>query len=450
MFDPDWDAATRETVECLSRLIQAETTNPPGNEERAVKVIQDILEREEVPPGDYHILESAPGRVNLVVRLRGDDSHRPLLMSGHTDVVPVEREHWTHNPFGGEVFDGCVWGRGALDMKGFLAMYLQAFLLARRLKLPLKRDLVLAAVADEEAGFRHGSRFLVDQHRSLIDAEYGVTEGGAMTMYAGKVRFYPIQVAEKGMCWIRMTAKGEPGHGSIPIAGNAVLHLAEALERIRCGRHLPVHLTPTFQAMVRSVSAQLKFPLNLVPGLLRSPVVARMILNLLPAESRGMLAVMITNTVTPTMLRAGVKANVVPSAAEATLDCRRLPGQSVEDVMREITATTGDQVTLEPLHVSAGAASPVDSPFYRVLETAARQMDPGGLVVPFLMPGGTDASEYQRAGIQMYGFTPGVLPPDFPFMTMAHGHDERLPIAFIRSGLPVLWEVLQAACVRPQ
>lgn len=234
MADPiNWKTATDETVGHLSRLIRAETVNPPGNEEPAIRVVKEILERDGFGSEDFKILESAPGRVNLVARLRGDGSQRPLLLSGHVDVVPVERERWTHDPFGGEVIDGEVWGRGALDMKGFLSMYLQIFLQVRRRGLPLKRDLILAAIADEEAGFTHGSQFLTEQHRDLIDAEYALTEGGAMTLYFGKTKAYMIQVAEKGVCWLRMTASGKPGHGSLPHKDNAVLHLAQAIERIR-------------------------------------------------------------------------------------------------------------------------------------------------------------------------------------------------------------------------
>jgi acetylornithine deacetylase/succinyl-diaminopimelate desuccinylase-like protein len=447
MFMPDWEAVTQETVQHVSRLVRAETVNPPGNEGPAVDVIREILDREGLPQSDCTIVESAPRRISLVARIRGDGSRRPLLMSGHTDVVPVEREHWTHDPFGGEIIDGTLWGRGALDMKGFLAMYLQVFLLARRQKLPLKRDLILVAVADEEAGFEHGSKFLVDHHPSLIEAECGMTESGALTIYLGKRRLYPIQVSERGVCWMRMTTRGEPGHGSIPHADNAVQHLAQALERIRRARHLPVHLTPTFRRMMKEASRQLGFPMGLLAGWMRNPAVASFVLDRMPENNRGLLAGMTTNTVTPTMLQAGLKANVIPSSANATLDCRKLPGQSAEDVMREIRAIAGESFELEPIRVTHGTEFSMDTPFYGALERAARRMDPGGVIVPMLMPGATDASEYQRAGIQMYGFTPGILPEGFPTIKLAHGHDERLPVSFVRSGLPALWEVLNEVCL---
>jgi acetylornithine deacetylase/succinyl-diaminopimelate desuccinylase-like protein len=441
-----WAAATEETVRHLSRLIRAETVNPPGNELPAILEIKDILEREGLGGEDFKIVEAAPGRVNLVARLRGDGSQRPLLMSGHVDVVPVERERWTHNPFGGEVIDGEVWGRGALDMKGYLATYLQIFLQVRRRKLPLKRDLILAAIADEEEGFVHGSKFLVKQHRELIDAEYGITEGGAFTMYMGKTKLYPIQVAEKGVCWLRMKTQGKPGHASMPHDENAVLYLAQAVERIRRAGHLPVHITPTFRAMLRSAGRQIPSRLGKLAGMLANPWIVRMLLPRLKGQSQSLLTAFTTNTCAPTVLRGGSKTNVIPSEAEAHLDCRRLPGQSIEDLKREILAITGERVSLEVMNSSQGAEFSTETPFYRLMECATRQMDPDGIVIPLLLPAATDASEYQAAGIQVYGFTPGILPPGFPAIELTHGHNERIPVSYLASSLPVLWQVITEMC----
>ena len=212
MTEPlNWQTETEETVKHLVRLIQAETINPPGNELPAILIVKDILEGAGFPQEGFKIVESAPNRVNLVARIKGDGSERPFLMSGHVDVVPVERDHWSHDPFGGEVIDGVVWGRGALDMKGFLAMYLQIFLGLFRQKTPLKRDVILAAIADEEAGFTHGSQFLVEQHRELIDAEYGLTEGGAMTIYFGKDQGIPNPGGGEGGMLAASTGTGETG-----------------------------------------------------------------------------------------------------------------------------------------------------------------------------------------------------------------------------------------------
>lgn len=445
-----WEQVTQETVQNLSRLIQIDTTNPPGNELPAILAIRDILVREGIPEEAITIVEAAPQRANLVARLRGDGSERPLLLTGHVDVVPVERDRWSRDPFGGEVAEGCVWGRGALDMKGSLIMYLEVFLLAKRMALPLKRDLILAAIADEEAGFTHGSKFLVEKHRSLIEAEYALNEGGAMTIHMGKARLYPIQVAEKGVCWLKATAQGQPGHGSLPHADNAVYHLAHALEALRRARHLPVHITPTFLHMLASVSTHLRFPARALASLLRYPAFIRLLLRMksLPPQSRSLLTAILTNTVTPTVLRAGTKTNVIPSEATVDLDCRLLPGQTPQDVMREILAITGNKITLETMMTSSGTEFSTETPLYRVLEKVTQEMDPDGIVFPFLMPGATDACVYQHAGITVYGFTPGVLPPDFPLIKLGHGHDERLPLLAIETGLKALWKVLCEFCVK--
>ena len=439
-------ALTAETVEFLSRLLRVNTTNPPGNELPAILLIRDHLAANGFLPENIQILESGPNRANLIVRLPGDGSQRPLMLSGHVDVVPVEPERWEHDPFGSEVIDGEIWGRGALDMKGFVAMYLEAFLHAFRQKLPLKRDLIFAAIADEEAGFSYGSKYLVDHYRSLIDAEYAITEGGAMTIHMGKMRLYPIQVAEKGITWLKMSAQGQPGHGSMPHRDNAVLHLAQAIESIRRAGRMPVHLTPTFSSMLATLSSQLGFPMGTILSLLGSQALIGMLVKALPEKNSRMIAPMLSNTVTPTVLHAGSKTNVIPSSAEVHLDCRMLPGQTPESVMQEIYQVTGRQVKLEILTTSAGTQFSVETPFYKLLERATREMDPGGLVIPMMNPGATDASEYQRAGISVYGFPPGILPPDYPLVDLGHGHNERLPVSFIESGLPVLINVIREFC----
>ena len=447
MPDPiNWEAATNETVNNLIRLIQVESVNPPGNEEPAVLLVKEILESAGFPGDSITIVESAPKRANLVARLRGDGSQRPLLLTGHVDVVPVEREHWTRDPFSGEVHDGCIWGRGALDMKGFLAMYLQTFLLAYRRQLPLKRDLILAAIADEEAGFEHGSKFLVDEHRDLIDAEYALNEGGALTIHAAGNRLYPIQVAEKGACRLRMTASGEPGHGSIPDPDNAVLQLSTALHRLGHAGHLPIHITPTLRQMLESLSSQLGFPLGILLNLMKYPAIAGLIVRLMKGDVGRIFIPILSNSVSPTILKAGQKANVIPSIAQADLDCRLLPGQTPGDAIREIMTITGDGVDLDILFTSTGAEFSTETLLYQVLDKATRAMDPQGITFPLMMPGATDAAEYKRAGITVYGFTPGVLPEDFPLLSLAHGHDERLPISFIQTGLPALWQVVSEFC----
>jgi acetylornithine deacetylase/succinyl-diaminopimelate desuccinylase-like protein len=331
-------------------------------------------------------------------------------------------------------------------MKGFLAMYLQVFLMLFRQKTLLKRDVILAAIADEEAGFTHGSQFLVEKHPDLIDAEYALTEAGGMTVHLGQTRLYPIQVAEKSVCWLRMRTRGKPGHGSVPHTDNAVFHLAQALEKIRLAGHLPVHVTPTFQAMLSAAGAQISFPGRLATQALRSPGLVSLAINRMKGSGRNFLNALTTNTISATMLEAGSKVNVIPSSAEVALDCRLVPGQTPEDVKREIKAITGDQVELEVVYASSGAAFSTETELYKIMQQATRKMDPEGIVIPMMMPGATDASQYQRAGMTIYGFTPGILPSELPIMTMAHGHDERIPVSYIQSGLPVLWDVITQFC----
>ena len=442
----EWAKATQEVVTNLSRLIQIDTTNPPGNELPAVMAVKDILDAAGFPPDTVKILESGPNRANLVARLKGDGSQRPLLLSGHLDVVMVEREHWTHDPFGGEVIDGMLWGRGALDMKGFLTMYMEVFLELFRRKIPLKRDIILAAIADEENGFTYGSKFLAEQHPALIDAEYGFTEGGAFAYQLGKFKLIPIQVAEKGICWLKATARGKPGHGSMPHSENSVLLLAQALEKLRRARHLPVHLTPTFLKMLDAVATQARSPIRQLSGLLRSPLLMGLLLDNLKGDAASILRAFVSNTVSPNMLQAGSKLNVIPSVAEAGIDCRLLPGQTPETVIKELHHVVGDAIEFEAVYATGGAEFSTETPLYKLMERKALQIDPAGIVIPMLMPGATDACQYQKAGIKVYGFTPGVLPPGMQLLQLAHGHDERIPISFIETGLPVLWDVVTEFC----
>ena len=439
-----WAQIGDETVEHLSRLIRFDTSNPPGNETPAALYLKQVLEREGF--AELQLLESAPRRGNLIVRLRGDGSRRPLLLSAHLDVVPAEPDGWTHPPFSGVVADGAVWGRGALDMKHMAAMSLAVMLLARRQGLPLKRDLIFAAVADEEMAFDLGSRWLVENHPDLVRAEYALNELGGMLMPFGGRRYYPIQVAEKGISWLRMRTRGQPGHGSLPHGDNAVVRLGQALAQIGDGSGMPLHVTPAVAAFVRALAAGLPRAQGLaLRGLLR-PRLARRVLARLPDDERAAFQALLTNTVTPTRLQAGVKTNVIPSQAEAELDCRLLPGQTPADVMREIAELVGPGVELEPIKVSPGVEFDSDTELFRVLAGALVAHDPAALPVPYMVPAATDASQYARLGITVYGFTPGQPPEGQPVMRLVHGRDERIPVASLHFGVRVLWDVVKAFC----
>jgi acetylornithine deacetylase/succinyl-diaminopimelate desuccinylase-like protein len=325
-------------------------------------------------------------------------------------------------------------------------MSLVVMLLAKRHALPLKRDLIFAAVADEEMAFDYGSRWLVENHPDLLRAEYGLCEmGGILTSFAGR-RIYPIQVAEKGVCWLRMRARGQPGHGSTPHGDNAVVHLARALARLGDGSAMPIHVTPVTAAFIRALAAGLPTAQALRLRGLLSPRLAPLALARLPQEERDDLRSLLCNTVTPTRLQAGLKTNVIPSQAEAELDCRLLPGQMPEDAVREIRAIVGSRVTLDPLKVSPGVEFPSDSKLMRLLQRTLMAHDPTALPVPYIVAAATDARQYARLGTTVYGFTPGQLPEGMHVMRLIHGHDERIPVASLHFGVRVLWDVVRAFC----
>jgi len=442
--DRQWAQIGDETVEHLSRLLCFDTSNPPGNETPAALYLKQVFEREGFE--EMCLLEAAPRRGNLIVRLRGDGSRQPLLLSAHLDVVPAEPERWAHPPFSGVVVDGQVWGRGALDMKHMAAMSLMVMLLARRQKLPLKRDLILAAVADEEAGRDYGSRWLVENHPDLLRAEYALSEMGGMSMAIGGLRAYPIQVAEKGFCWLRMRARGAPGHGSMPHDNNAVGHLARAVARLQDAQGLPIHLTPTTASFIRTLAAASSPAQALALRGLLNRRLAPLVLARLKPEERQIFRAALSNTVTPTALRGGVKTNVIPSEAEAELDCRLLPGQTVEDIRREIARLVGQGVELEPFKASPGVEFNSDTELFRLLKQTLLAHDPQAVPAPYLCSAFTDAPQYARLGITVYGFTPGQLPPELPRLRLAHGHDERIPVASLHFGVRVLWDVVKAFC----
>jgi acetylornithine deacetylase/succinyl-diaminopimelate desuccinylase-like protein len=443
----DWDRAGAEALGLLKDLVRIDTTNPPGNERPAVDYVAGVLSREGI---DYQVLESEPARASLVARLRGSGTKSPLLLSAHLDVVPADREHWTHDPFGAEEADGCVWGRGTLDMKNMAAMSLALLLGLRREQVALDRDVIFAAVADEEAGSRHGSVFLVDRHPDLVRAEFVLTEVGGYSMQVGATRFYPIQVSEKGVCWFELVATGEPGHGSMPHPRNAVVRLARAIRDLGSTR-LPQHNTPVVERFMRRLAEAAPSPArHLLPWLL-NPTLSPTLLGLLARFDLGQaigLNAMLRNTVSPTMLEAGRKVNVIPARAAARLDGRIIPGQKLEDFLGEVRRVAGSDLDLRVIEHHEGCVFDSETELFETLSNVLREHDPRAVPVPFMVPGFTDAFAYAKLGAVCYGFVPLQLPPELPFTRLFHGHDERVPVEGFRWGLRVLYDVVTRFCGR--
>ncbi|MBI3071157.1 MAG: M20/M25/M40 family metallo-hydrolase [Deltaproteobacteria bacterium] len=433
-----------ETLELLRTLIRIDTTNPPGNELPAAELLADYFRRAGLEPV---LLESAPGRGNLVVRVRGDGTLPPLLLTGHLDVVPAEADAWTHPPFSGDVADGCVWGRGAVDMKQMVALSAAVVAAMAREGRKLTRDLVFAAVADEEEGCTFGSKFLVDEHKDLVAAEYALGEVGGFTVAMNGRTIVPVQVAQKGIVWLRARAEGDPGHGSMPTRANATVRLARAMARLGESR-LPQHNTEVMERFIHAVADTQPALKGFILRRLLSPTFSDFILTRLfpdPDLARPFYA-LLSNTATPTVLRAGSKTNVIPSVAEGEIDGRTLPGQSADDLVREVFEVTGTAIDLEPMRVLPPLETDVDTPLFVAIRAAVNRHLPDATVVPSLTPGFTDAVNFARLGTKYYGFVPTVFPESMKFSRLFHGHDERVPIDGLRVGLDVLYDLVTTFC----
>ncbi|MGA5451345.1 M20/M25/M40 family metallo-hydrolase [Streptomyces umbrinus] len=429
--------ALDEVVRFTSDLIRIDTTNRGGGdcqERPAAEYAAALLAEAGLEPT---LLERTKGRANVVARLEGTDpSADALLVHGHLDVVPAQAEDWSVHPFSGEVRDGVVWGRGAVDMKNMDAMILAVVRQWARAGVRPRRDLVIAFTADEEASAEDGSGFLADEHPGLFEGcTEGISESGAFTFHDGSGReLYPVAAGERGTGWLKLTARGRAGHGSKVNQENSVTRLAAAIARI--GAHeWPVRLTPTVRAALTEMAAVygIEPDFDDVDALLHK---------LGPAAS--LVEATVRNSANPTMLNAGYKVNVIPGEAVAHVDGRYLPG--TEDEFRAtLDHLTGPDVEWEFHHREVALQAPVDSTTYANMRAAVEEFAPEGHVVPYCMSGGTDAKQFSRLGITGYGFAPLKLPPGFDYQALFHGVDERVPVEALHFGVRVLDRFLRTA-----
>jgi acetylornithine deacetylase/succinyl-diaminopimelate desuccinylase-like protein len=423
--------AEDEVVELLTDLIRINTSNPTHAERPAAEWVAEKLDEVGIAAD---IIEAAPGRASTVARIEGSDSSRaPLLIHGHLDVVPADPGEWSVDPFAGEVKDGYVWGRGAVDMKDMDAMTLAIIRdWARQGRKP-PRDIVLAFVSDEEAGGVQGAHYLVDHHRDLFaECTEAISEVGGFSIALNEAaRVYLVQTAEKGIEWLRLRATGTPGHGSILHDDNAVMHLAEAVSRIGA-YEWPIIVTDTVRATIEGLSS--------ATGIDLDPDDVDKWLPLLGPAARAIGAT-IRNTTNPTMLQAGYKANVIPGSAEATIDARFLPGQH-DAMLATIDELIGEHITRETIVSDIAVETSFDGALVETMSAALRAEDPGAVPLPYLMSGGTDAKSFSTLGIRCFGFSPLLLPPELNFMALFHGIDERVPVDGLTFGVRVLERVL--------
>ena len=451
-------------VEHLRGLIRIPSVNPPdggpdvaagrdpgGGEAAAARYCAEVLEDAGIAS---EVIELTPGRGSCVARLpaTGSATEPPLILLGHIDVVPVDAESWARDPFDAELVDGVVWGRGAVDMKNMVAMELGVMLALKRSGAELRRDVIFAAVADEEAGGEHGARGLVERRPELFHDAMGrpaaaaLNEVGGYSMTLGGRRFYTIQVAEKGIAWTRLRTTGTPGHGSMPHDANAAIRLARAVSALaadQAGR--PARVIGVVGDFLRALG------LGEVADLAETdPAAARAALEYGVSDPvlRRSIDAMLRDTVTPTVLRSGKKVNVIPGAGEAEIDVRTLPGTDQAALLERLRAVVGEDASVESVVTLPPIEWPADAEIVRLADAALREADPEGTPVPMMITPGTDAKALAQLGIPCYGFAPLRLDADTPFLSLFHGHDERVPVSALAFGLPVLAQVVAAYATR--
>jgi acetylornithine deacetylase/succinyl-diaminopimelate desuccinylase-like protein len=437
----DWAYARADVTAHLRTLLAFDTTNPPGNETEAASYLAGVARNEGL---EEEVLESAPDRGNAVVRWRAaNPTKRPLLLMGHLDVVSVERDKWSRDPFGGELVDGYVWGRGALDMKSQVAAEFTALLLLKRSGVVLDRDLIFAAFADEEVSTgEHGAAWMWRQHRDLIDAEYALNEGGGVQTRVGPKRFYLCQVGEKGASRLRITARGPAGHASVPLEDTAMARLGVALSRLHQWQP-PVVVTPIVRRMLETMGTAFgERGLAAVRSALAEPTWGAIMGLPLDDDLRPELRAVLSNTAVPTILRGGSQINVIPSEVAVDVDGRILPGVDPEVFRHEVQSVVGDAAEVTLLNREEGIAADPDSPLFDAITATMADLDPGCGVAPFLCTGGTDARSLP--GVRVYGFCP-FAPSDrqSTYLPLIHGHDERIAVADLLFATRFFCDVVQ-------
>jgi acetylornithine deacetylase/succinyl-diaminopimelate desuccinylase-like protein len=428
----DWDAVTREATDLLVEYIRMASVNPPGDEVKATEFLRDFLAAEGVESTVY---DAGSNRLSLSAALPGSTDLKPLVLLNHTDVVPVEEEYWTAEPFGGMVRDGQIWGRGALDMKGMGIMELMTFALMKRQGIELRRPLVFLAVADEEAGGAWGIEWLDKHHSDILESEFVINEGacGFLNLMEQDRPVFAFCPAEKTPLWLKLRARGPAGHGSMPLPDSAPVKLTRALHRINewnRGRRL----LPTIDAFLDVLANG-----RIIPGKPEADDIDQ-----LATASRALNA-MTSDTISLTSSNYGVKINVIPALAEATLDCRLLPDRDVDDFLDELRSVVDDDsIEVETSFASPSGISELDNELITVARQVTRDLVEDSLLAPIISPGFTDSRTFRRRGIAAYGFCPALLRNEE--LATIHGHDERISIENLKLGTQVLFEVSRRIC----
>ncbi len=420
--EPDWAAVETELVELLQELLRADTQNPPGNELLACRILDGFFEHEGISSRIYKVEKK---RANLLARLHGNGSQKAVILAAHTDVVPVDAAQWSIPPFSSRLQDGFIYGRGALDDKGMLAVNAMTLALLKRNNIPLRRDIVFLATAAEETGGGLGAGWMLEHHREKLDAAFALSEGGRIILKEGEPLYIALQTEEKIAYNIKLSVQGTTGHASIPRLDNAIYALASALDRI--ARYpLQIELDPVTRAFFEGVA-------------MRDPRIE--MIGGVPKTDHPLYLALLTNTISPTLIEGGVKTNVHPHNAEANLNCRLLPGQDPRAFVDSLTAWIGPgPYTFDFKPKSPPPEpSPQDGIGFVLIEQVCVEMFPDVPVLPYLSPGMSDATRFRKASIQTYGLIPFPLEEDEVWRL--HGVDERVSVEALMIGLKLVYRL---------
>jgi acetylornithine deacetylase/succinyl-diaminopimelate desuccinylase-like protein len=439
---------TEEATNLLSDLLRIDTTNPPGKEIEAAKYMAKNLEKDDFK---CELFESAPGRGSIITRLKGTGKKPSLLLLSHLDVVTANPKEWSVDPFSGLVKDGFIWGRGALDMKSMTVMETIVLKLLKRNNVNLKGDVILAATADEEKGGEAGAGWLVQNYPGKILADYVINEGGGTAIPIAGKKVYTIQTAEKGIYWFKVKAKGRPGHGSMPgTADNAILRMNKIID-ILGNHHAKITIIPTVKQFLTEVAKQNPMMQQAVALMFRNPEKSDEVIDMFAHIDKNMaeeIRARLRMTIAPTMIKGGVKENIIPSECEAVFDCRILPGQTTADAMNTVKDLLKDidlnKLEFETIQANNPSESTPDTPLYKLIVDVLKEFEPECAVAPTMLTGGTDSRFFRKLGSTCYGFQP--LRPDMPYGEMLktiHGIDERISIENLVFGTSILYNVVE-------
>lgn len=430
--------SSAEAVDLLSRYLQVDTTNPPGNEKLGAQFLADILEKNGI---HAELFETAPGRSCVYARLKGNGKKRPMILLNHIDVVPAKAEDWKHPPFKGEIINGEIWGRGAVDMKGFGIAELEVMLMLKRSGKTLDRDVIFLGTPDEEVGGTYGAEWFAKNKADLVkDAEFLINEGFAIdTTAAGKPKYWGVDIAEKSVLWLRLTARGDAGHASMPMPDSAPNRLVRALSRV-VNSPPPPSVLPAVEKFFHEIASTEPEPTRGYYEHIETSVMDPKIYTEILKNNRQ-LSSMLRNTVSLTVLKSGYKTNVIPAEATAELDCRLLPGvdkdKFIEEIRQKIAEPSVDISVVDWVHADA---STYESELFDVIKKVAAKEQPGVPVVPVVAPWFTDSHWFRELGATAYGFEPFELDPEH--VATQHGKDERLPIKTFSQGIKYLYEIV--------